>query len=245
MFDQAKFIQCNDARIAYYEWGQGQPLVLLHGNSEDSRYFSKQIAVFSRIYRVIAVDSRGHGMSEHGRHPLSFALLAEDLKKVLDALHITRTHLIGFSDGGNLAITFALCYPQRVDKLVLNGANIDMWAVRLRTQILTALRYYALMPLAAHWERPRRRHEVLGLMMHPYAVTFGKLSEIRVPTLVIAGTEDMILREHTRRIAAAIPTACMVLIEGGDHFCSAKYPNRFNLAVLRFLLKGESHESSI
>ena len=78
-------------------------------------------------YTHLAVDSRGHGASESGTQGLSFALMAEDLKKVLDARGVKKAHILGFSDGGNLAIKFALTYPDYVDKLILNGANVEMF----------------------------------------------------------------------------------------------------------------------
>ena len=120
------YVLCGDARIACYDVGHGAPLVLLHGNGEDSGYWSQQIPEFTRFYRVIAVDSRGHGRSESGTQKLSFERMVNDLKIVLNEKGITRAHILGFSDGGNLAIKFALTYPQCVDKLILNGANVEM-----------------------------------------------------------------------------------------------------------------------
>ena len=77
---EPEFVVCGDARIAYYDVGRGKPLVLLHGNGEDSSYWNAQIPELTRFYRVIAVDSRGHGASGSGGHGLSFEMMAEDLK---------------------------------------------------------------------------------------------------------------------------------------------------------------------
>ncbi len=125
---QPEFVRCGDARIAYYDAGRGKPLVLLHGNGEDSSYWKAQIPEFTRFFRVIAVDSRGHGASEAGTRGLSFELMAQDLKTLLDTLGIKKAYVLGFSDGGNLAIKFALMFPTYVDKLILNGANVEMFA---------------------------------------------------------------------------------------------------------------------
>ncbi|MFR4973240.1 MAG: alpha/beta fold hydrolase [Butyricicoccus pullicaecorum] len=111
----AHYIDCGNACIAYYTFGQGEPLVLLHGNGEGSEYFAKCIPYLSRFYRVIAVDSRGHGKSERGEGKLNFDRMAEDLRMVFDGLGLEKAHMLGFSDGGNLAIKFTLLYPQRVD----------------------------------------------------------------------------------------------------------------------------------
>ena len=109
---EPEFVVCGDARIAYYDVGRGKPLVLLHGNGEDSSYWNAQIPELTRFYRVIAVDSRGHGASGSGGHGLSFEMMAEDLKTVLDTLGVKKAHFLGFSDGGNLAIKFALTHPE-------------------------------------------------------------------------------------------------------------------------------------
>ena len=86
----AHYIDCGNACIAYYTFGQGEPLVLLHGNGEGSEYFAKCIPYLSRFYRVIAVDSRGHGKSERGEGKLNFDRMAEDLRMVFDGLGLER-----------------------------------------------------------------------------------------------------------------------------------------------------------
>ena len=204
-----RFVQSGDAKIAYYTWGSGEPLVLLHGNGEDSRYFGGQIPVFARRFRVIAVDSRGHGRSGHGARGLHFSQMADDLKTVFDALGLQRAHILGFSDGGNLAITFALRYPQQVDKLVLNGANLHM---------LTGVKPAIQLPL----------YPVVGML--------SMLSPLSAQ-LVLVGENDMIFDRHSWRIALCLPHGRLYRIPGGDHFCAAKLPAQFNLAVLRFLME--------
>ena len=113
-----------DIALNYIETGEGFPLVLLHGNGEDHTYFKRQMEPFSQRYRVIALDTRGHGGSPRGSAPFTLDQFAGDLKEFLDRKGITRCHLLGFSDGGNIALLFALKYPQYVEKLVLNGANL-------------------------------------------------------------------------------------------------------------------------
>ena len=93
---EPEFVVCGDARIAYYDVGRGKPLVLLHGNGEDSSYWNAQIPELTRFYRVIAVDSRGHGASGSGGHGLSFEMMAEDLKTVLDTLGVKKSALPRF-----------------------------------------------------------------------------------------------------------------------------------------------------
>ena len=114
---EPEYIDCGDARIACYDIGRGHPLILLHGNGEDSSYWNAQISEFTRFMRVIAVDSRGHGASDSGTKGLSFDLMTQDLKHILDVKGIKKAFFLGFSDGGNLAIKFALQWPCTADNI--------------------------------------------------------------------------------------------------------------------------------
>ena len=111
--------------IYYTEQGQGTPFVLLHGNGESSDYFSHQIEHFSKTYRVIAVDTRGHGKSPRGDAPFTLAQFVEDLKQLLDYLELKKIILLGFSDGGNIAMMFTLKYPQYVKKLYFERCEFN------------------------------------------------------------------------------------------------------------------------
>lgn len=130
-----------DIELHYEEAGEGEPLVLLHGNGEDGTYFAHQIPCFAHSFHVIALDTRGHGRSPRGEAPFAIAQFACDLLEFLDARGIERAYLLGFSDGGNIALAFALAHPERVGKLVLNGANLDPRGVKRSTQLPIELGY--------------------------------------------------------------------------------------------------------
>ena len=130
-----------DIQRNYLERGTGAPLLLLHGNGECLDYFRSQIDFFSSRYRVIALDTRGHGASPRGQAPFTIAQFAEDLLEFMDGMRLSKAHILGFSDGGNIALTFALKHPERVDKLILNGANLDPSGVKRRVQLPIELGY--------------------------------------------------------------------------------------------------------
>lgn len=127
--------------LYYEEFGYGFPLILLHGNGEDHMYFKYQIEYFSREYRVIAIDTRGHGRSPRGDGEFTLSRFADDLYMFMTAHGIEKAHILGFSDGGNIALIFALRHPDMVESLILNGANIDPSGVKRRTQIPIELGY--------------------------------------------------------------------------------------------------------
>lgn len=234
---QPVFVTCDDARIACYDIGCGHPLVLLHGNGEDSGYWKAQLPELTRFYRVIAVDSRGHGKSERGGGALSFARMADDLQCVLDARGVQKAHILGFSDGGNLAIKFALTYPQYVDRLILNGANIDMLRGVKPQMQLPLYPVYGLLRLLGRFDpKAAQKGDVMGLMVHPYGVTMDDLCRLTMPTLLVVGAHDLIRSRQTREMAAHIPDCRVEVFRDGDHFIAAKQPARFNRTVIEFLL---------
>ena len=224
----------NDIQLHYIEQGQGQPLILLHGNGEDSSYFVYQISYFSRNYRVIAIDTRGHGKSPRGEKPFSIRQFSEDLKDCLEAMNIAKTILLGFSDGGNIALEFALKYPERVEKLILNGANLFPSGVKAIYQWPIEVGYRIAKLFAKKSEKAKQNAEMLGLMVNEPHIDPTELSRLTMPVLVVAGTKDMIKESHTRLIYKSLPNAQLNIIEG-DHFVANKNPEAFNEVVNRFL----------
>ncbi len=224
----------SDIHLHYTRQGSGPPLLLLHGNGEDGGYFVHQTEYFSRHYTVYALDTRGHGRSPRGAGPFTMARFAQDLLDFMDEQKLERAHLLGFSDGGNIALTFALLHPERVDRLVLNGANLDPGGVKPVIQIPIVLGYRLASLFAGRSPEARLHAEILGLMVNEPRIPPEALKELRLPVLVIAGTRDMIREAHTRMIAGALPDSRLVLIPG-DHFIAARNPEAFNQAVEVFL----------
>lgn len=218
----------------FIEKGQGEPLILLHGNGENCDYFEGQIGEFSKRYHVYAIDTRGHGKTPRGEKPFTIRQFAEDLLGFMDEHQIEKAHLLGFSDGGNIAMVFALQHPERVDRLILNGANLNAGGVKRTVQIPIEIGYSIAKRSAAKSDSARRNAEMLGLMVNDPNIEPRELAGIKAKTLVIAGTKDMIRTAHTKLIAAGIPDSELVFLRG-DHFIAGKNPGEFNRAVLEFL----------
>ena len=224
-----------DIQHHYIERGTGFPLILLHGNGEDGSYFEHQLGPFAEHFRVIAVDTRGHGQTPRGEAPFTIRQFAEDLLGFMDRLGIRKAHILGFSDGGNIAMVFAMAHPERVEKLVLDGANLDASGVKAKIQIPIEIGYRIASLFAGKKPGARKKAELLGLMVHDPDVKPGELARIQSPTLVVAGDHDMIKDKHTRLIASSIPGAQLSILPG-THFVANQNPEAFNEAVLRFLL---------
>ncbi len=223
-----------DIKHYYIERGHGDPLILLHGNGENCDYFRGQIDVFAQWFHVYAIDTRGHGKTPRGDGPFTIRQFADDLLGFMDDHHIEKAHLLGFSDGGNIAMIFAVQHPDRVDRLILNGANLNPKGVKRSAQIPIEIGYRIASRFSAQSESARLNAEMLGLMVKDPNINPDELTGIKAKTLVIAGTNDMIRKEHTKLIAASIPAAELVFIKG-NHFIASRHPEEFNRAVLGFL----------
>ena len=234
-----EFLHNSGANIFYSEYFPADPqaptLILLHGNGEDHTYFVKQIPAFSPHFRLVLMDTRGQGQSTGGDGELNFSVFAADLLALMDHLQIAKAHLLGFSDGGNLALTFALAHPERVQSLILNGANLEPGGVKLSTQLPIVLGYGCCRLLSPFSRKARQNGSVLGLMVNHPHIPPQALAALTMPALVIVGERDMIRDRHSQLIARSLPNAQFVRIPGGDHFCAAKCPEVFNHAVLSFL----------
>lgn len=223
-----------EIKLHYQEKGDGEPLILLHGNGEESSYFKHQMDYFSSKYHVIAVDTRGHGQSPRGTAPFTVAQFAEDLHDFMGELGISRAVILGFSDGANIAMKFVLRYPGMVKALILNGGNLNAKGVKLTTQIPIEIGYRIASKFAAKSSDARENAEMLGLMVNEPNIEPKALTKIKVPTLVICGTKDMIKESHTKEIAKGIPKAKLALIEG-SHFIANENPKVFNRVVEQWL----------
>ena len=218
-----------DIKLNYREQGDGYPLILLHGNGEDSSCFRHQLEFFSKEYRVIAIDTRGQGESPRGT-----AQFAQDLEDFMDEHGIFRANILGFSDGGITALIFVLTCPERVNKLILNGANLDPEGVvePLRTKIQEKAKEAA--QTKDESAENMQRYENLRLMAEQPSIDPKELSKVEAPTLVIVGTQDLIEGAHTKLIYSSLPNAELVFVQG-DHFIAYDNPVAFNEAVDKFL----------
>ena len=223
-----------DISLYYQEKGDLEPFILLHGNGEDSSYFKNQIEYFSNRYRVIALDTRGHGKSPRGTKPFTIEQFSCDLYDFMAGLEIPRAVILGFSDGANIAMKFAIKYPNMVKALILNGGNLNPKGVKRTTQIPIEIGYIIARRFASKSPDAKRNAEMLGLMVNEPNIGRNELSKIAAPTLVICGSGDMIKESHTKEIAGNIPNAKLSIIKG-DHFIANKRFDAFNKEVEDFL----------
>lgn len=218
----------------YIESGSGEAFILLHGNGEDHSYFKNQIGFFSKTRRVIALDTRGHGKTPRGVKPFTIEQFADDLSSFMEEHSIEKADILGFSDGGNIALVFTLKYPQKVKKLVINGANLYPKGLRTYVRLQAETVYLFSKMFSKISKKAKRRAELYALMAVQPHIDPSSLRSVFLPVLVIAGTKDMIKKEHTELIAKSIPGSRLLFIEG-SHFVAAEEPEKYNRAVEEFL----------
>jgi pimeloyl-ACP methyl ester carboxylesterase len=243
--------EIDGARIWFAEWGPKSsrvPVLLLHGGFGNSNYFGHLIPVLvAHGYRVIALDSRGHGRSTRSDAPLTYDLMARDVLHLLDRLGIAKVNLVGWSDGGIVGLDLAMTHPDRLAGLFAFGANADVSGLKDGTEktpvfaaylARTANEYRAFSPTPLEWDAfsaaVNKMWETLP------AFTRDELTAIKVPTTIADGEfDEAIKRTHDEYMAQAIPGARLVILPRVSHFAMLQDPHAFNGAVLRFL--GESH----
>ncbi len=242
----------------YYEiYGTGEPLLLLHGGYYDVNAWSNQIPELSKHFRVIAVDSRGHGSSTDGDQPLSYQLLTSDIIALMDYLKIPKVDVVGWSDGGVIAIQMGIYYPSRIKRAVLIGATVQFkgslkpfyqWFFtvgpffKLYADIMLIGDYKIRNPHPESW--PLFRDKVYNMWLSECYLPLKTnedclepLTRIKAPMLILVGEDEMIRLKHTEAIHHTIPNSKLVIIADADHYVAMQKPQEVNQAILLFLSK--------
>ena len=238
-------LEHDGARIWYAAYGSGSPVILLHGGLGHSGNWGYQVpALVSRSYRVVVIDSRGHGRSTRDARPFTYELMASDVIAVMDALQLEKAGLVGWSDGACTALILASQTPSRVAGVFFFACNMDPSGTRevefgpiLKRCFGRHVKDYAR--LSATPDQFDEFAEAVGLMQRTQPnYSADDLAQIRVPVAIVQSEHDeFIKREHAEYLARSIPNAEFIYLAGVSHFAPLQRPDQFNSAMLAFLSK--------
>ena len=229
-------IKTEDGNLYCRVSGTGDPLLLLHGNGEDHQIFEHQFSHFSKNFQVIALDTRGHGHSDHGKEVLSFQKIAQDILAVLRYFNLSTVNIMGFSDGGNLALYFGSHYPEKVTKLIVIGANYEVNGLKKDSLSEVKRDYVLLTLLSSFFLKAAKKRQIIDLMWHQLDLSSADLKDIEAPTLIVAGENDVIEESHTRRIHELVTNSELVIVPEASHFLMIEKYEEFNQLATVFLL---------
>ena len=197
-------IDVNGMSLYYTKTGSGRPLIMLHGNGETHSIFKKAIPLLAERFTVYAIDSRGHGESS-APESYHYDDMAEDVLRFIEALHLEKPALYGFSDGGIIGLLLAAGHPELLSSLIISGANTTPFGIRDGWRKLFEL-------LARRVNDPK-----MDMMLKEPNITAQMLQSITVPTLVLARSHDMVKRTDTEFIAKNIKGSTLCIIKRAGH----------------------------
>lgn len=230
------YLRSGSANIYYEIFGEenSEAVILLHGNGESGRSFKNLIPLISDKYKVIAIDSRGHGKSEFGSGQLSLGTMAVDVVNIIEALGLDKVNIVGFSDGANIAMLVSIKNSELVNKVVLIGGNYNFWGLKPSSALMIAIGYYCSKWGGIVDSRNRFNKEYFSLMFKEPNLKRDALKYIKAPALVINGDRDMIKLSHAKAIADTIPKGQLKIVKG-DHFWVYRNPQEAAKVIKEFL----------
>ena len=233
----------NGIEIYYAEYGAGQPVILLHGGLANSDYWGNLIPALAPRYRVIVMDSRGHGRSTRDAQPYGYDLMASDVVGLMDYLKIQKADVVGWSDGAIIGLDLAMNHPDRIDRLFAFAANVTLAGLKDG--------FDKNPTFAAFIERAGEEYkknsptpddydafltQIGGMWASQPNWSAADLARIRTPVMIADGEHDeAIRRDHTELMAKEVPGAKLLILPGVSHFAMLQNPAEFNAAVLGFL----------
>lgn len=234
--DAGKFYDINGFKMYCEEYGAGMPLLMIHGNGGSIRAFAHNIPYFAAKYRVIVADSRSQGKSKDPGTALTFEMMADDEAALLDALHIKSAYVLGWSDGGIVALELAMRHPDKVIKLAASGANVQPDASAFAPGVWDHDKKHYDADKDKIWKTDdeRNKWKLFMLDWDQPNIPFDALHSIGCPSLIICGDHDVISIEHTVKIFRNIPKAELWVVPSSGHATLIQHADEFNKKVDEF-----------
>jgi pimeloyl-ACP methyl ester carboxylesterase len=243
---EGEYLSVNGAEIYYEIFGEGEPLLLIHGGAATIESWFFQIPEFAGKFKLIVPDARGHGRSRDVEGPIDFKNMAADFAALLDHLGIPEAMVVGWSDGGVTGLQMAIDRPDLISKVVTLGAHsrpegmTDQFKAEIEGATpenfpaILSEGYKALSPDGPeHWPVVFGKLRDMWLTLPNF--TEEELKSIDCPVLLLVGEQDIVRPEESDRLTQIIPDARLVTIEGASHYSPVEVPDVVNGIITEFL----------
>lgn len=232
-----KYMEVNGVKLYYEVYGKGEPLLLLHGNNASMGSFNKQLKALSEHFTVVALDSRGQGKSTSNDTKITYELMAGDVNTFLENMNLKKVNILGWSDGGNIAVILGMEHPDKVNKMAIMGTVLYNNESSVTAETNKLIRKQVKEMDATGVSKTSMDYRLKILLLTEPNINPEALQKIQAPTLVMAGEHDVVKEKHTKLIADKIPKSKLLIFKGADHEAPDKIAPIFNNAVLDFFLK--------
>ncbi|MBB2702901.1 MULTISPECIES: alpha/beta fold hydrolase [Rhizobium] len=235
----------NDIKMYYAEYGEGDPILFIHGGLGNTGVWGHQIAEFAKDHLVIVADSRGHGRSTRSLQPFGYDLMTSDYVALLDYLKIDKVTLVGWSDGGIIGIDMAMKHPGKLTRVIAQAANVTTDGVK--PDVMSNRTFNAYIKVAGEQYRtlsptPNEYDAFVTQISRMWATqpnwTATELGKITLPvTLAIGDHDEAVKLDHTEMMAKEIPGAKLVILKDASHFAMLQDPAGYS-AMIRNAMTG-------
>ncbi|MFX1272953.1 MAG: alpha/beta fold hydrolase [Promethearchaeota archaeon] len=258
----SNYAEVNGIRMHYYEVGKGTPVILIHGGVLDAKFaWQSFYPILSQHFRVIATDSRGHGKSDNPSKEFGYKLMCDDIAALIKELNLDRPFLVGYSDGGQIALEIGINYPELIRAIIAGGVLAEM-----SEHYSNCVHSWGFSgPGEFNIEKFRKAFpEFADILSEIHASVYGKeywkelfvnishmwldpdgfpkerVSEISVPTLVLHGDRDEVIPlEDPLRIYRTVPNAELSIIPNADHMAASSQVDTVAPIMVDFLKRHE------
>ncbi|MGO8077165.1 alpha/beta fold hydrolase [Rhizobium leguminosarum] len=228
--------EVNDIKMYYAEYGEGDPILFIHGGLGNAEVWGHQVADFAKDHRVIVADSRGHGRSTRSQQPFGYDLMTSDYVALLDYLKIDKVTLVGWSDGGIIGIDMAMKHPEKLTRVIAQAANVTTDGVKADVMDnktfndyinVAGEQYRKLSPTPNEYDAFVK--QISEMWATQPAWTAADLGKISVPvTLAIGDHDEAVKLDHTEMMAKQIPGAKLVILKDVSHFAMLQDPAAYD-----------------
>lgn len=267
MVPAGTYIEANELKIYYETYGEGEPLLLVHGGTATGRSWASHLPAFAEHFRVFTPDSRGHGRTDNPTVELGYRLMADDVAALVGALGLHRPLILGYSDGGQIALELGMRYPGLVRALVLGGTQFRFSEAYLEDAraLLRITGDEEVQPEKLEQEQPDWVAHLREAHGHVYGPEYWKtyveqiaslwltslhypsedLATITDPVLLLTGDRDGVATEESIELFRLLPIAELAVAPASDHsFIEAK-AGFFDALALDFLVRHRNDSARV